>query len=554
MKSIKKTILTAILVIFWTFTCSAQSAVVQKVAKSVFTLTTFNKDGSILASSHGVFIGNNGEAVSSWTPFKGADHAIVVDANGNKMDVKALIGANELYDVCKFTVNGNTTPTALASNATSGKVFIIGYSIKKANIKTLNIKSVEKFMTSYNYYILAGSSEDSYLSCPLANAQGQVIGIIQKSNNGELHATDARLAEDMQTNGFSINDPVLRTSNIRAALPKKEDQALLAMMMSSEQTDSIKHAQYVDEFIQMFPTSSEGYTTKALGLISKGDFATADNLMQTCVNKAAQKDEAHSNYAKVIYQKELYSNNKPFAAWNLDKALDEANKAYEINPLDVYRHQQAQIIFSKGEYQKAYDMFITLTKTKLRNGELYYEAAQSKTQLKAPQTEIMTLLDSAIAACPQPLTAVAAPYVLARGMAYDSQKQYRMAIKDYNDYDSLMLGRPISSAFYYTRYKCELQIRQYQQALDDIARSIILTPNEPTYYAEMASLQLRVKEYDRAVKSATRCTQMAPEYPDAYLILGLAQKELGKKEDARNALLKAKELGDKRAEGYLKKL
>ena len=39
---------------------NAQPAPVKQAAKSVFTLTTFRADGSLLASSHGVFIGNQG--------------------------------------------------------------------------------------------------------------------------------------------------------------------------------------------------------------------------------------------------------------------------------------------------------------------------------------------------------------------------------------------------------------------------------------------------------------------------------------------------------------
>ena len=101
-------------------TCSlaamAQPAPVVKAAKSIFTLTTFAKDGSILASSHGVFIGNNGEAVALWSPFKGAAKAVVIDANGNKMNVETIDGANEIYDICKFRVDGKAIGATLAAH------------------------------------------------------------------------------------------------------------------------------------------------------------------------------------------------------------------------------------------------------------------------------------------------------------------------------------------------------------------------------------------------------------------------------------------------------
>ena len=58
---------------------AAQPAPVKNAAKSVFTLTTFKADGSLLASSHGVFIDANGTGICDWTPFDGANRAVVMD-------------------------------------------------------------------------------------------------------------------------------------------------------------------------------------------------------------------------------------------------------------------------------------------------------------------------------------------------------------------------------------------------------------------------------------------------------------------------------------------
>ena len=56
------------------------------------------------------------------------------------------------------------------------------------------------------------------------------------------------------------------------------------------------------------------------------------------------------------------------------------------------------------------------------------------------------------------------------------------------------------------------------------------------------------------ISAAKHCIEIAPEYADGYLLLGLLQMENKQKEEARKNLEKAKELGDTRAEGYLKKL
>ena len=550
-----KKILLFFTVFLLTLSVKSQPAAVRKTVKSVFTLTTFNKDGSLHASGHGIFVSADGQAVSTWTPFVGADHAVVIDADGKQYTVETIIGANELYDVCKFTINARTLPATLAPSPASGTTYLMHGSNAKADTRPYNIGRVEKFMNRYNYYVFSQNAPENLTGSPFVNAQGQVIGLLQRSKkSGEAYATDARLAADLKANAFSLNDPVLRTCAIRTALPEQQDQALLTIMMTGETVDSLKRQAYIDDFISRFPKAVEGYSAKAMSYVDAGRYAEADKVMQTALERADKKDEAHAEYAKVILQKQRYHADKPFAPWSLDKALDEAQKAEAINPLDIYRHQQAQIIYAQGRYQEALNSFLALTKSSIRGGELFYEAAQCKTMLKAPDTEVMALLDSAVAACPKPLSAIAAPYVLARGMALDTQGQYRLALKDYNLYDSLMQGRPLSADFYYLRYKCETRSRQYLQALNDIARAIITSPAEPTYYAEMASLSLRVRRNDDAEKAARRCTELAPDYADGHLLLGMALLELGRKDEARTALLKAKELGDKRADEYLAKL
>ena len=534
----------------------AQSSTVKNAAKSVFTLTTFKQDGSILASSRGVFVDNQGTAISAWTPFVGAARAVVVDAKGNKLDVEALIGANELYDVCKFRVNGTTVGAPLASSpaASGSKVWLVGYSLKAPDIQSATIKSVETFMQTYTYYIFSTPAPDNATGSPYVNQNGQVIGLLQHSTaNSDVCATDARFINSFTLTGLSINDPVLNRCGIRTGMPDKQEDALLTLMLANDRRDSLQRMGYVDAFIRKFPKLSDGYTARALSLVNSDQFSAAATEMETAIKQVDKKDEAHSSYAKVIYQKEMYKNDKPFTAWNLDKALDEARKAYEINPQPLYLHQQAQIIYGKGDYQKAYDLFQSLTKTPLRNGELYYEAAQCKSHLKAPKSEIMALLDSAVVACPQPLNSVAAPYVLARGAEWESVGDYRKAVADYNLYDSLMLGRPISSQFYYTREQCEIKIRQFQQALNDSARAILLTPDEPTYWAEKSSLHLRVNQLKEAIQSARRCIELAPDYADGYVLLGVALVQNKDKTAGLQALQKAKDLGDSRADDLIKK-
>ena len=532
-----------------------QSKQVKKAAASIFSLTTFKTDGTLLASTNGVFISDNGEAISAFYPFVGADSAVVIDTNGNALPVDVIIGANELYDVCKFKVNGKTTPIKIASTPSNDgeKVWMLGYSIKNQDAKQVPIQKTELFMDKYTYYIFTSETPENMEGCPFVNAKGELIGILQHANHSEgTHAVDAHFMKDMQiNNGLSLADPVLRQTTIRTQLPAKEEDALVTLMMASEQNKK-NYLKYIQDFKRSFPHAVDGYAAQARQYANKKEFAKAATEMETAIQNVHKKDAAHAEYAKIIFHQQLFQPDSTYLAWSLDKALAEAQKAYEINPLPAYQHQQAQIIYSKGNYQKAYDMFLALTKTNLRSGELFYEAAQAKAQLKANQAEILSLLDSAVAACPQPLTPIAAPFVLARGAAYDQAGDYKKAIMDYNRYDTLMLGRA-NHEFYYTRFNCNVKLRRYQQALNDIAHAAVLNRQEPTYLAEMASLQLKVNYIDDALKTAELCIGIAPNYPDIYLIKGLALIQKKQKKLGIEAFEKAKQLGDKRAQDYIDK-
>ena len=74
-----------------------------KAGKAVFTLKTFRADGSLLASSNGFFIGEHGEAVSSFTPFKGAQRAVIIDAQGKEQEVTCMLGMTSPSSVSTAT-------------------------------------------------------------------------------------------------------------------------------------------------------------------------------------------------------------------------------------------------------------------------------------------------------------------------------------------------------------------------------------------------------------------------------------------------------------------
>lgn len=551
----KKIVLLILFVMGISLTSNAQPQI-KKITKSLFTLKTYGKDGTVKSTSHGLFIGKNGEAVGLWSAFTDAERAIVTDVDGREMDVECIMGANELYDVCKFKVKGNTVAAEYSPQPAkqNDKVWLINTSESKPSPLPYTVSKAETFSNKYNYYVLPSDDnmpgESGYA---IVNSQGMVIGITQNSNTpGEIHAVDTKFIDDLKIEGLSISEPIFRKTGILLDMPKDKEQALIMLVMAKELNDSAKYIGYINDFVERFPKDVDGYAARAMTNMSQQKYEDADNDMKLAIEKATDKAEAHSEYSRVMYQKIVYEPDSTFTHWTLDNALDEIHKAIAINPMPVYKHREAQIIFSQGNYKDAYDRFIGLTKEKLNREELFFEAAQCKTQLAAPDQEIIVLLDSAINACQKPLNALAAPYILSRGQLYDKIGEYRKAMSDYNTYDTLMVGRA-NDVFYYTRYLCALNTKQFQQALNDIAHAAYINPYQPTYMAELASLQLRFNQLDNAIKSATMCINIAPEYADGYIIRGIALMHNKDKEKGMEDLLKAKELGDARADELINK-
>ncbi|WP_449028129.1 tetratricopeptide repeat protein [Prevotella jejuni] len=549
-----RTLILAISLVFGVSTSLfAQPAAVKKAADAAFTLTTFKADGSILATSNGVCISTDGIAVSPWKPFIGADKAVIVDSKGQKHDVECLLGANEIYDIAKFQVSGKTAAAPLATTVSAGDEVWLTPILKSGNAEKANVTSVEKFMDKYNYAILSSSATDKMNGVPVFDEKGQVIGLYNKSGDSQS-STDANYSKDFVLKGLSQNDVTLRQSDIRIGLPNTLEEAVVALMLSSEKPANI-HEAIVNEFITKFPQSNDGYYALANIQIAKGEVANADKTMQTAIGKVIAKDEAHYNYARLIYRNAFipeFEEKAKAIGWTLEKALDEVQKAQSAKANDAYRHLQAQITYAKGDYAKAYTDFEALTKTKFNNPELYLEMAQSRQHLGGTDQEILDLLNKSIELCDTPYVSTSAPYFYTRGQQLEKMGEYRKAVQDYYTYEYFNQGR-LGAAFYYMREQCEVKGRMWQQALQDILVASRLDPKEALYPTEAGSLLLRLNKLDAAMSAAQQAIQLDDAQPDAYLILGIAQCESKQKESGIKNIQKAKELGNTQADTFLQK-
>ena len=550
-----------IMILFAAFVCCMVNAQpdkwVKKASKAVFTLKTFNADGSLIGSGNGFFITADGVAVSSYTPFRGAAKAVVIDAMGKEYEVKSIIGANDVYDIAKFRVDATKCQTLRTAPAAveNTSLWLLPYNAKNAySCTAAKVKSVQKVQNDYDYYTLEATAPENTVGCPYLNANGEVVGIQQQSSsddNTTQYAVGAAFATGLKMTGLSLNDPALKATSIKKDLPDELDQAILTLYLASTLGDAQSFVGLVDDFIAKFPQAPDGYSYKAQIMAAQDNYPEADKYMKLAIDNATDKAEARYNYAKMMYQNLIYFYDSASHAWSYEQALEQAEQAVALDPQLPYLTQKAQLLFACKRYADSYAAFQDVIGKGGRTAECFYGAARCKEQLN-DTTACLALLDSAVATFSKPYLKEAAPYIYARAQALAESGKYRLAVNDYNEYENLMISQ-VNSEFYYIRSQVEVKARLFQQALNDLDKAIDKSPDILLYRSEKASLQIRVHLLDQAIETASECIRLFPDASDGYLFLGLAQCLNNNKVQGVGNLLKAKDLGDAQADVLIEK-
>ena len=136
--------------------------------KAVFSVITYNKDNKILNTGNGFYIDEEGTAVSDYSLFKGADHAVIVTADGKELPVRYIMGANDLYDVIKFKTGVNkksaTLDPAVQGGKTGEQIYLLPYSTQKSvEGQTGTITKVDTISNESLYYTLNMKKWQKYI-------------------------------------------------------------------------------------------------------------------------------------------------------------------------------------------------------------------------------------------------------------------------------------------------------------------------------------------------------------------------------------------------------
>ncbi len=540
---------------------------VEKAKRAVFSVVTYDKNDKMLNTGNGFFVSEDGLALSDYSLFKGAERAVVITAEGKQMPVSTILGANDMYDVIKFRVaiTEKKVPALVVAKTTPAvgtDAWMLPYSTQKSiACVSGKVKEVSKVAGEYNYYTLGMQMKDKMVSCPVMNVEGQVFGIAQKSSGLDTvttcYAAGAAFAMAQKISALSLGDAALKSIGIRKGLPDTEDQALVYLFMASSSLSSEDYGKLLDDFIRQFPANTDGYLRRANYYVAKAkdnqswfDKAVVD--LNQALKVAQKKDDVYYNIGKLMYAYQLSKPEKTYKDWTYDTALKNVRQAFAIDPLPIYVQLEGDILFAQQDYAGALAAYEKVNASNMASAGTFFSAAKTKELLKAEPKEILVLMDSCISRCPQPITADFAPYLLERAQINMNAGQPRKAMLDYDAYFKAVNGQ-VNDVFYYYREQAALKARQYQRALDDIAKAVELNPADLTYQAENAVVNLRVGRYEKAIEILNGILKNDPKYGEAYRLLGLCQVQLKKTDEACANFKKAKELGDPNVDELIKK-
>ena len=557
----------------WIMTCClvAQLASAQapkwaeKAKKAVFSVVTYDKENKIKGTGNGFYIDAQGTALSDYTLFENAARAVVINADGKQQDVSRILGANSMYDIVKFNTpidKKQTTLTLASQPAKVGEtVYLLPYSTQKATtLQTGKVTSVDSIGNNSFYYTLEMKTGEKTVSCPIMNANGEVLGLIQKNASDESmesYAIGASYGATLAISALSMNDGALNKIGIKKALPDTEEQALVFLYMSSEQMDKETYLSVLNDFLSQYPHSMEGYIRRANYYMSMKDtskYPLADEDLKKAIEVSSSKEDAMFQVAKAMYSYLISQEGKEgYEEWSYDKTLELIRDAIQKNNQPLYVQLEGDVLFAQGKYGEAFNCYDKVNQSSLASAATFYSASKAKQLTEGSDiNEVLALMDSAIVKLSKPYFGEAAPYFYERADLRAQAGKYREAVMDYNTFYDAVSG-DVTAYFYFQREQAEMQCRMYQQALNDINKAVEMAPEEVDYWVEKGSVHLRVNQLDEAIAAFNKALSMNDQYAAAYRMLGYCQAMQKKNKEACANFAKAKELGDEVVDQLIEK-
>ena len=538
---------------------------VDKAAKAIFTIETTNIDGSTKTGC-GFFINENGEAISSYDLFPKANKAIITTADGEKFQVTHILGADDMYGVIRYKVavpkKSPFLQVAIIPPTANSTAFLLP-SKEEKNLAEGVISEISKISNTHGYYTIEMPLPSSQIGYPLLNETGEVFAMsqIDASGKGKTYGLSISYIQSLEVAAMDMLKRTYSDLGIRTVWPSNVDDASVSLMLYASNQNAQTYLETLNDFIKTFPNSFEGYNSRASHYTyNRKELASNENEQVQMLDLAWNDLENSAKYSKdkgiVFYNKarliyNVISNDSTIkrSNWNEKSMEENLQKAIAVEDLPTYRQLEADIMFNKGDFLKAYELYSTINKSPAATGASFYLAAKSMQQVSGYNyLEVIALIDSAVAKSP---VDEGVAYLLENVDLKMSAGLYEQAIKDYDLYYMVMRG-DVTAEFYYSRELAKYRLNDFEGALKDIEKAISLSGDEAIYYAEMASVYLRLTDLPNAQKSAETAIEKEPGFASAYRILGVSLVRQEKKTEACTNFAKAKELGDPVADKLIK--
>lgn len=535
---------------------------------AVVNVITYDAQGSVLHSGYGFYVSADGRAVVPYTLLQDAYRAEVIDAKGARSTVTRLAGASSALDIAivyaptrkaDFLTIAPAEGAALAEGSTATLAY---YTTNKKDTPLAATITRAEAYGAYAYYTLSTDNSDKYFGCPLLDATGQVVGIVQRSVGKDATsacAVDARFVHQCGVEAISALGSDYAALHFPVMLPEQEQDAysfVYMLIRSGAADEKVKPA--LDDYVAAYPDSVKGYLERATYATEHLDFAAADADIKAALATGLHADEVHNTYANLILSKQTAMPEPAYGDWTLERALAEAERAYAIRPQGLYELQQASVLFVMQRYAEAAAHYAAVAQSSIGQPEHHYLAARALklTGDESVMPEVMAHLDSAVAGYTAPYPVEAAKYLLERSQVRLMQRQYRLAVADLNDYEKAVGPQNLNAEFYAMRMGAERSAKMYQQAINDAntAAHFAGEAEGPYYRLEAALIYLQTRNFTEAADIALEVTRQKPDSADAYKVLGIAQGYLGKRSEALQHLAEAKRLGDDSVDTFIEKI
>ena len=377
----------------------------KKVAKSrqaVARVMTYS-NGTLKSSATALFVGGGGDVLVPYAVLAGADSAVVIDAKGKARSVRNIVGANSVYDYAKVRVERDKKivglPLSSSAVAAGDALFMLSYAKKGAGaVEGVKVSAVDS-LYSHAYYTLDMPMQEKFTSLPLGNANGELVAMMQPAASGDTlksYAIGATMSNELTVTAMNYGRGYFEGMKIRTMLPAAKDEALSCLYMQTMVGDSASYRAVINDFMEAFPDSHEGYVCDAEHrAVYDRDMPAADKSWEKALTLTDNRADVYFNKCKVINAIVGAGDTLSHEMLTFANALECIDLAIGSDSLSLYVNYKADMLLGAGRHAEAYDNYISLVKTDARSAELFARAAQCKGSLKEYDEAVM-LIDSAI--------------------------------------------------------------------------------------------------------------------------------------------------------------